>query len=367
MVIKIDVQEGYLLIKFDYCKNIIYQIKQIHGSRWDPNLKCWRVPHCESKFKELLKIFYKKDICVHADLQREFNILNAQVEEEIRYPWMQKVINNMTREMKLKGYGTKTIKSYTSNVRSFLIYSDKMPEDILNEDVKDYLLYLIDGKNVSHSYVNQCFSAVRFFFMYILGKGNVVFNIPRPKKESKLPVVLSQGEIVRLINAVENFKYKTIFTVIYSAGLRISEVVNLQVKDLDVDRMLIHVRQSKGRKDRYTLLSNNALNMIRQYMLKCKPEKWLFAGEKEGAHITERSVQRMFEKAIYKARIKKDCTVHSLRHSFATHLLENGTDLRYIQEILGHKNTKTTEIYTHVTEKDMVRIRSPLDNFDRRL
>jgi len=173
---------------------------------------------------------------------------------------------------------------------------------------------------------------------------------------------LSKNEVKKVLNSLDNLKYRAIFYLIYSAGLRISEAVSLKPEDIDNERMLIHVRQGKGRKDRYTILSQVALTELKEYASKNYIEKWLFPGGNKGSHLTTRSVQRMFKKACKKAKINKDATVHTLRHSFATHLLERGTDLRYIQELLGHKSTKTTEIYTHISRNSIRNIESPLDS-----
>jgi len=204
-------------------------------------------------------------------------------------------------------------------------------------------------------------SAIKFLCQNILNKNDLTIYVPRPKKEHKLPVVLNQKEVFRILELVKNEKHHAILILIYSAGLRVGEVVRLKIEDIDSERMLIHIKQGKGRKDRYTMLSQVALKILRDYTTRYKPETWLFPGGKENKHLTERSVQKVFEKALQKARIKKNVSVHSLRHSFATHLLENGTDLRYIQELLGHESSKTTEIYTHVSEKEVRRIQSPLD------
>jgi site-specific recombinase XerD len=175
---------------------------------------------------------------------------------------------------------------------------------------------------------------------------------------------LSVGEVERFIARVSNRKHLAIIMVAYSAGLRVGEVVRLKISDIDPERMMIHVRAGKGKKDRYTILSSLALEVMRDYAYYYKPSKWLFPGGREGRHLTERSVQKVVERAAAKAGIRKHVTTHTLRHSFATHLLENGTDLRYIQELLGHKSARTTQIYTHVTRRDLARIVSPLDRID---
>ncbi len=232
---------------------------------------------------------------------------------------------------------------------------------MVKEDINSYLLYLLDERGNAHSFVSQAISSIKFLYGHVLMKEDLVLNFVRPKKEKKLPEVLSQKEVLNILDNVTNRKHKAILFLTYSSGLRVGEVVRLKVKDIDSDRMLIHVVQGKGRKDRYTVLSEVALKVLREYVRESKPVEWLFQGEESGRHITERTVQRIFENAKEKSGIQKKVSVHSLRHSFATHLLEGGIDLRYIQELLGHQSGKTTEIYTHVTEKSIKNIASPLD------
>lgn len=223
------------------------------------------------------------------------------------------------------------------------------------------MLHLLDNQENSHSYVNQAVSAIKFFYNDTLKRKDIVINISRPKKEKKLPQVLSRKEAVSLFNSADNLKHRAILFIVYSAGLRVGEVVRLKITDIDSDRMLIRIVQGKGRKDRYIILSEVALEALRIYVRKYRPDNWLFPGAKQNRFLTERTVQRILENAREKAGIRKKVTVHSLRHSFATHLLEGGVDLRYIQELLGHQSSKTTEIYTHVTEKSIRNIISPLD------
>ncbi|AET67812.1 site-specific recombinase XerD [Desulfosporosinus orientis DSM 765] len=265
------------------------------------------------------------------------------------------------KELALRGYSENTITAYLGQIQRFQIFSNKDLVDSTNEDVRDFLYYLLKEKGKSHGYVNQTLSALKFLLTKILHVKEGVNQLPRPKKEHKLPDVLSQNEVLQILNPVRNLKHRTLLVLTYSAGLRVSEVVNLKISDIDYTRMLIHVRQGKGKKDRYTVLSTGAIGVLRDYMTSYHVIDWMFPGENPNNHITERTVQRVFENARDKAGIRKNVSVHSLRHSFATHLLESGTDLRYIQELLGHLNSKTTEIYTHVTEKDIQRIRSPFD------
>jgi site-specific recombinase XerD len=192
-------------------------------------------------------------------------------------------------------------------------------------------------------------------------KRKFVYEVKRPRKDKKLPVILSKEEVAKILSSIDNLKHKAILMLTYSAGLRVGEVVKLKLEDIDSKRMLIHIKGSKGRKDRYTMLSETALDILRKYWREYKPGKWLFEGARAGRYLSTRTVEKILEHACEKANIRKDVSVHTLRHSFATHLLEGGTDLRYIQEILGHKDSKTTEIYTHVSTKSIGKIKSPLD------
>ncbi|ERI92174.1 site-specific recombinase, phage integrase family [Clostridiales bacterium oral taxon 876 str. F0540] len=214
---------------------------------------------------------------------------------------------------------------------------------------------------LDYSVASQSISSIKFLFTVVLKRNINEVQLYRPKKDKKLPEVLSYQEVSKILEKTINLKHRAILFLVYSAGLRVGEVVNLKISDIDSDRMLIHVKQGKGKKDRYTVLSQIALDELRIYAKKYRPEDWLFEGGDGKGHLTERSVQKIFDKACIAAGIKKDVSVHTLRHSFATHLLEGGTDLRYIQELLGHSSSKTTEIYTHVTEKSITQIQSPLD------
>lgn len=196
-----------------------------------------------------------------------------------------------------------------------------------------------------------------------MGGKRKMYLIERPRKETYLPEVLSEEEVTAILKSIINLKHKALIMTIYSGGLRISELINLKVKDIDSDRMNIRVAQSKGKKDRYTLLSKKTLLTLRQYFKEFKPKEWLFEGEGGGPY-TDSSIYQIFKKALASAKIKKKVSIHSLRHSFATHLLENGTDLRYIQNLLGHSSSKTTEIYTHITNKGFDQIKNPLDKLD---
>jgi integrase/recombinase XerD len=189
------------------------------------------------------------------------------------------------------------------------------------------------------------------------------YYIQRPKKEKVLPKVLSEQEVLSILHCSENLKHKAILSLIYSAGLRRGELINMKVNDIDSKRMYVIIRQGKGRKDRYSILSEKVLELLRRYFTEYKPKEWLFEGQ-FGGQYSATSIQNILRDAVTRAKIRKKVTVHTLRHCFATHLLEHGVDIRYIQELLGHESSKTTEIYTHITQRGLGKIKSPLDNFD---
>jgi integrase/recombinase XerD len=221
----------------------------------------------------------------------------------------------------------------------------------------------VNERNISGSYQNQSINAIKFYYERVIGGQRKIYTIDRPRKEKMLPEVLSEEEMVKILNATQNLKHKAILMTIYSAGLRISELINLRIKDIDSKRMQIRVEQAKGKKDRYTLLGTKTLEVLRKYVAEYKPKVWLFEGVK-GEQYSTSSIQANLKIAVDKVGINKRITVHTLRHSFATHLLEAGTDIRYIQSLLGHSSGKTTEIYTHITTKGFDQIKSPLDKLE---
>ena len=218
---------------------------------------------------------------------------------------------------------------------------------ILNKSdhqIREYLLYLVNKKKVSTSYQNQAINSIKFYYEKVLGRKTSTYYLQRPNKEKKIPLVLSEEDVTKILKQIKNLKHRCIICLIYSAGLRLSELVDLKVSDIDSKRKTITVRGGKGKKDRISLLSKTVLELLRTYYQEYKPKEWLFEGQKKERY-SKRSVQKIFKSALVKTKIKKHASIHTLRHSFATHLLERGTDLRYIQELLGHKSSRTTEIY----------------------
>jgi site-specific recombinase XerD len=272
------------------------------------------------------------------------------------------LLETVRRELRLRNYSPKTIKAYSSCLRSFVRhFARRHPRELSEQDIRGYLLHLLEAESLSPATVNQVFNALRFLYVELYRRPFMVGSIPRPEKEKRLPVVLSQEEVKGIFDAVRNPKHRLVLMVTYSAGLRVGEAVKLRPEDIDSTRNLIHVRGGKGKKDRYTILSPVIIEELRAYWKCYRPGGWLFEGQKAGRHYTVRSAESVFDSAVEKAGIRKSVSIHSLRHAFATHLLEAGVDLRYIQELLGHSSSKTTEIYTHVSRKNIGCIRSPID------
>jgi integrase/recombinase XerD len=274
---------------------------------------------------------------------------------------MGKLHDQMKMDLELKNMSPRTRSCYLTWMRSFALHFHRSPEELGEQEIRDYLHYLIQEKKASQSGVSQAYSALKFFYETTLKRDWNGFRIPRVQMGRKLPVVLSQQEIQAIFSATRNLKHRVVLMTIYSAGLRLGEVVHLKVSDIDSQRMTIRVQQGKGQKDRYTLLSQRTLEVLREYWKEYRPVGWLFPGKPETEPLSVSSVQRVFEKGLLRARIKKPASVHTLRHSFATHLLEAGTDLYHIQRLLGHTSPKTTAIYLHLSRKNLGGLTSPLD------
>lgn len=274
---------------------------------------------------------------------------------------MSKLREKMKMDLELKGYASSTQTAYLKSVEKFALYHRKSPDLLGTDEVKQYLHYLITTMKVSHSYISTAYSALKFFYETTLRRDWNMKEIPRSKKPKKLPVILSPSEIQDIFESISNPKHKAILMTTYGGGLRASEVAHLKVTDVDSKNMTIRVDQAKGKKDRYTLLSQKNLNVLREYWSYYHPHDWLFPGNPINNPISTRSIQRVFEKAKDKVGIKKPVSVHTLRHCFATHLLEQGISLYHIQHLLGHSNPKTTNIYIHLTRRDILSVKSPLD------
>ena len=320
----------------------IARIKLVEGSRWSQSLVAWHIPDTEEN-----RIRFKI-------VPLSNTIPSAEGVEQIQ---------KFKQWLRSKRYSESTITTYTEALKSFLVfYREKAVVEITNEDVIVYNNEYILKNNLSASYQNQIVNAIKLFFQTIRETKMEVDKIHRPKRAKLLPNVLSKEEVKLILNAHSNIKHKTMLSLIYSCGLRRSELLNLKPNDIDSKRGIVIIRQSKGKKDRIAPLSPKILEMLREYYIGYKPKTWLFEGQLENTKYDERSLSNVLKQALTKSRISKPVSLHWLRHSYATHLLESGTDLRYIQELLGHSSSKTTEIYTHVSTKSIQQIKSPFDD-----
>jgi len=263
--------------------------------------------------------------------------------------------------LKLKNYSANTIKNYCNHFANFLLYFNaQKPSQITKNEILDYLVKLKNSERWSSTIQNQKINAIKFFYERLLKRPKQLYDLPRAKKEWKLPAVFAEDEVKKIINAAENVKHKTMLCIAYAGGLRVSEIVSMKVKDIDSARMVITVRQGKGRKDRQVMLSETLLILLREYYKKYKPKEYIFEGQ-WGGQYSSRSLQKVLEQAKQKAGVKKKGSIHAFRHSFATHLLEGGTDIFSIKELLGHSSIRTTTIYAHVSKRHLEKIQSPLD------
>lgn len=334
--------EKRIAVYFEKDLILIARIKTIEGARWSSSLVAWLVPDTEenrSRFK------------IHVT---PLKIPTADNLEQI-----QKFKNWLLS----KRYSQNTIKTYTEALGNFLYYyKDKSVTEITNDDLIQFNNDYILKNNLSASYQNQIVNAIKLFYSTVQNKKIEMSGIHRPKRAKLLPNVLSKEEVKLILNAHVNLKHRVMLSLIYSCGLRRGELLNLKLTDIDSKRNLIFIHQAKGKKDRIAPLSIKILSMLREYYSGYKPKFWLFEGQNKGEQYSEKSLQSVLKLALFKTGIAKPVSLHWLRHSYATHLLENGTDLRYIQELLGHTSSKTTEIYTHVSTKSLQQIRSPFDD-----
>ncbi len=357
-------KEEQIAIKFKYNDEIRLHIKKLDAVKWSNTHKVFYI----KKTSENKKIVYThlRNINCYVDyseikIHRKVLKKDSAIPLPKLYDYQNKDLAKFKKWLQQKRLSPNTVNTYLEVTAFFIRYSSlKAVTNYTKRLIESFNYDFIVKANKSISYQNQCISGIKKYLDY---KGIEVekLNIQRPRKERKLPAVLNTDEIKLLLNAIDNLKHKTLLSLIYSAGLRIGEAINLKISDIDSKRMLIHIRGAKGKKDRYTLLSESFLELLRVYHKKHKPKEYLFEGQITEQY-TSTSAQKVLRNAIKKIGIKKHVTLHTLRHSFATHLLENGTDIRYIQELLGHNDPKTTMIYTHITKTSIRKIKNPFDN-----
>jgi site-specific recombinase XerD len=265
------------------------------------------------------------------------------------------------RDLKIKGFSERTVGTYLRHVDSYLSHFRDEIDPQSSTQVKDFLHYLMQEKKVSRSYMHQCYSALKYFYTTTLNEDWTMMKIPRAKRTKKLPEILSREEVSNLLNVTRNIKHKAILMITYSAGLRVSETASLKIRDIDSKSMAIKVCGGKGQKDRYTLLAATTLRFLRGYWQMYQPVSWLFEGRVSSHPLSTTTLQRVFMRAKEKAGITKKVSMHSLRHAFATHLLEQGVDVHVVQRLLGHRSIATTMVYLHLKKESLMKVVSPLD------
>lgn len=333
-------------------------INMLEGNRWSDTMKCWHIPYTKTYVQDLQFVF--NDIARIVDRS---NTKRRTPNHDLGSAHI-KALDDFILYLKIRRYSIKTINNYTIRVRDFLeYYHDKDIELLNNEDVQYYNYERIIKRRLSFNLQNQFITALNLFLKTTTKSKIDIDKIERAKRSKKLPTVFSKSEIERILNATQNQKHKSMLLLVYGCGLRRGEVGTLRIKDVDADRRVILIRNAKGRKDRIVPISVKMIEALRTYYKLYKPKNFIFETNK-GSQYPGETIYVIFKRALIKSGIKKKAGIHSLRHSYATHLLENGTDLRYIQTILGHKSSKTTEIYTHVSTLNISNIISPADDLD---
>ena len=355
------IHRGNSRIKVSFEKNDEWnaRMKKVRGACWSKTLRSWHIPdteenrkRCGLPLKDLPAVQHQ---AVAVTNKTSLLYLSDNNKEQMKL---------YLQQLQLKAYSFSTIRTYRNEFAQLLQLLGKAPvQDLQPQHLQRYLIYCMEHglkENTVHSRMN----ALKFYYEQVLHKEKMFFEIPRPKKPLLLPKLLNENELRNLFNALTNKKHKAMLFTAYSAGLRVSEIVNLKIAHIDSKRMQIFIGRAKGKKDRYVNLSPVLLDILRSYVkdYKPKPKEFLFESEQTGSAYPPRTVQQIFTNAKNKAGIRKEIGIHSLRHSFATHLLDKGTDIKYIKELLGHFNIRTTERYLHVSKQKLVNIISPLDD-----
>lgn len=351
-----------VLLEFSFDPILIEQIKKISGSKWIPSLHTWSIPYSNQLINTLYQTFNGKAWLDYSGFKK---IKFASRQDD--FPELSETtlleIEKFKNWMRNRRYSESTIKNYVHSLGLFLRFTgDKDPKIITNEDLESFHKEYILAKKYSASFQSLVINAVKLYFSNRLHRKLEPSKIERPKQPRLLPHVLSKEDVKAILQAHQNVKHRAMLSLIYACGLRRGELLGLRLIDIDSKRGLLRVNQGKGRKDRLVPISEKMLELLRAYYRFAKPKEYLFEGVHLGHPYSAKSLENVLKQAVKKAGLSQNPTLHWLRHSYATHLLESGTDLRYIQELLGHKSSKTTEIYTHVSIKSIQNIKSPFDD-----
>ena len=353
--------QDLIFISFKYNEDLISVIKETKRFRWNVSKRCWYLPFSNSNLDLIHQIFgaitiINIDQSIYQTSKQPVKKINRVISEENK-----EIIRGYVSYLRGKRYSESTIKTYFTFIADFFDFVNLIPlEKISNRDVELFIEKVFIPRNYSISTHRQFISALKLFVVFypVIRIDNLILH--RPKKSRLLPTILSNEEIISILRCTKNLKHRAIIAMIYSAGLRISELLNLKLNHIDIQRRQIMVKDSKGRKDRNVILAQSCIPLILNYLDTYKPNLYFTEGKPSEKYSAE-SVRAFLKRSCKIAKITKSVTPHTLRHSYATHLLENGIDLRYIQELLGHSKPETTMIYTHVSKKDLLRIESPLD------
>jgi integrase/recombinase XerD len=366
---RLEGKEVYL-IKFPNNQEIVMIVRCIRGAYWNSDSMCWVMPYTQHHLETLLKVLNRSDKYIIIN-ETNSDCCSPENTVQKKAPDKKKETEKQEKEVKLpkgyleilqrKRYSAHTIKTYTCYMKEFqLAFRDQKLENISVRQINAYILELIEINAISASQQNQRINAIKFYYEKVCGRTKEYYAIERPRKCRRLPQVLSEEEILSMIIATKNLKHKAIICTLYSAGLRRGELVNLRKHDIQFERKMIIVKDAKGNKDRATMLSGYLAEILHEYIETEKPNYWLFEGPGRNRYSAT-SIAKVIRKAAKLAEIGRDVTPHMLRHSFATHLVEQGISTLHIQSMLGHESSKTTEIYTHISKKSITHIRSPLD------
>ena len=352
---KIHRKNNQLLIKFEYDETLISLVRTVNGASWSKSLKAWYLISTAENLSMILKLFKNVTKVDVSKISKKTPFKRDLTDEQ------KKLLNQFYLFLKGKRYSQSTIQTYTFFIADFINFHTKTPlAELTNRAVELFIETVFMERNYSVSSQRQFISALKIFTVFCPQTKIHNLSLERPKKSRILPSVLSQEEVLRIIQYTQNIKHRAILTLLYSCGLRIGELINLKLIDFHIDRKQLIVKKGKGRKDRYVSLADSFLPLLSNYYHSYKPTIYFVEGQNGGKYSAE-SIRSFLRKSCKKAGIRKPVTPHTLRHSYATHLLENGVDLRYIQTLLGHSKPETTMIYTHVQRKDLMEIQNPLD------